>query len=347
MCHCVCDIALTIEDFSNAPFRPVMAKVGITGATGFIGGALAPRLADAGYEVVLVDNRTGPLRIESARWPATKEDFASRRGLDLLSRCDIIVHLAAVSGVMACVQDPVATARVNVEGTQRLVSMCEANHIPLAFASSFAVVGNPNRLPVSEGTPPQPTHEYGRQKAEGERIVSQLSGARAASTAIVRMSNVYGTYLSDSGLADKANVISLFLRQSTTGRLVVNAPGTQRRNFVHIDDVVAHWAAAVRFLLTDAEPLGHVFNCASPETFSILELAEKVVRLCRETRPEAADVAVQIVPNPRASVEVLGPEFEVEREITTRVLGVTCHRSVEEAIRKELQARFLSRQAGP
>ena len=324
------------------PVQLVIVKVGVTGATGFIGGALVPRLAEVGYDLVLVDNRTGPLQIEPAKWPVANEDFSSDRGLKLLSDCQLIVHLAAVSGVMACAENPVASSKVNVEGTQRLVTMCTANQIPLAFASSFAVVGHPERLPITEGTPRRPSHEYGRQKAEGERTVAHLSETRSAPSAIVRMSNVYGPYRADDRLADKANVISMFLRQSLTGRILVNAPGTQRRDFVHIDDVVAHWAAIVRFLHENPEPSAHVFNCASGESYSILELAELVARLWKETRPGAGELTIQVAPNPRASVEILDPDCSIGRDLTDRLLGVTCRRRVEETVRQLLTPSSLA-----
>ena len=311
-------------------------KVGITGATGFIGGAVVPRFAKEGWDLVLLDNRSGPLAVESPEWPVENLDFSTEEGVRHLSDCDVVVHLGAVSGVMACAENPEETRRVNVGGTGRLVEGCAARHIPLAFASSMAVVGKPARLPVTETTPARPTHEYGRQKAEGERIVSSLAEKRAASSAVVRMSNVYGVYRRGGRTIAKPNVISLFVAQAAQGELRVNAPGTQRRNFIHIEDVVAHWVATVRFLLDQRSPSTQVFNCVSDESYSILELAGRVARLWKDGHPNTPDLRVQLVPNPRSSVEILDPEFHATRERTHQLLGIGCRRGVEETLRSLL-----------
>jgi UDP-glucose 4-epimerase len=324
------------EGFNGHPVGPAMVKVGLTGATGFIGGALVPLLAQEGYDLALVDDRSGPLRVESPQWPAEAEDFSSAAGLLLLSDCDVVLHLGAVSGVMACVQDPAGAARVNVEGTRRLVEACAAHRIALAFASSFAVVGRPERLPVTEQTPARPTHEYARQKAAGERIVDGLGEQGPAPSAVVRMSNVYGTYTAEGRTIAKGNVISLFVGQALDGHLRVNAPGTQRRNFVHLDDVLAHWVATVRFLRAHPSPSAYRFNCASDESYSVLEVAEKVVQHWKETRPGTPPPTVDIVPNPRAAIELVDPEFSVRHDQTERLLGVTSHHRVDDTIRNLL-----------
>jgi UDP-glucose 4-epimerase len=331
---------LSAVDFRARVIHFSMAKVGINGGTGFIGGALIPRLAEAGHELVLIDNRSGPLQIESTKRLAEKADFSSAPGLRLLSECDVIVHLAAVFGIVACAENPSSSSRTNVDGTRRLVELCASHHIPLAFASSFAVVGHPGQQRITETTPPSPTHEYGRQKAEGERIVAGLSETRSAPSAIVRMSNVYGTYRVDGVTADKANVLSMFLRQALAGRLMVNAPGTQRRNFIHIDDVVSHWTAVVDYLAQNPDLKSQTFNVASAESLSILELEGTVARLWREDRPAAPELSIQIVANPRAALEVLDTELNIERQLTDQLLGITCQRSVEETIRSQLGSLF-------
>jgi len=161
-----------MRDLTGTRMARAVPRVGVTGSSGFIGGALVPRLAAEGYSLELVDNHTGPLRVDYAQWPVTELDFAGPEALQRLGRCDVVLHLGAVSGVMACAEDPSGSARVNIAGTQRLVDECRARKIPVVFASSFAVVGHPEHLPVTEDTPARPTHEYARQKATGSRSCS-------------------------------------------------------------------------------------------------------------------------------------------------------------------------------
>jgi UDP-glucose 4-epimerase len=303
--------------------------VGVTGATGFIGGALVPRLARAGFEVIPVDNGSGPLRVDHAAWPVQAKDFTSAGALELLSGCDVVLHLAAVSGVMACADDPTGSARVNVEGTRRLVGACGTNGVPIAFASSLAVVGSPAHLPVTEETPARPTHEYARQKAAGEQLVRELGRGRKTSSAVLRMSNVYGGYLANGRTIAKGNVLQVFARQAANGRLTVNAPGTQRRDFIHLEDVLAHWEGVTRYLL-DRERRGTVtFDVASGQSFSVLEIAEKVRGRWAHLNPGAPPVRVEVVPNPRGGVELVDPKFSVSRDRTEKTLGVHCQHTVE------------------
>lgn len=307
-------------------------RVGVTGGAGFIAGALVPHLAARGHDLVLIDNHSGPLWVEHAAWPVTVADFAGSDGLDQLGRCDIVLHLGAVSGVMACAKDPVGSARINVDGTRRLAERCADAGIPIAFASSFAVVGAPERLPVTESTPPRPTHEYARQKAAGEEIV--LGVGSSVPTAVLRMSNLYGTYRVYGGTVAKGNVISLFVEQAVRGVLTVNAPGTQRRDFIHIDDVIAHWEAVVEYLRDSAtRPSGVRFNVASGEAYSVLEIAERVRSAWGAAHPDAGPVEVRVVPNPREGIELVESEFAVDRSRTEEQLGVHISRRVDAVLR--------------
>lgn len=315
-----------------------MVRIGVTGATGFIGGGLVPRLVEAGYDLLLVDNHTGPVRVDPGSLPVLSGDFFGDRALSYLADSEAILHLGAASGVVACANDPTGTARVNVEGTRRLVAMAAERHIPVLFASSFAVVGSPERLPITEETPPRPTHEYARQKTDGERLVGTLSARGAAPGVVMRMSNVYGAYRSHDRRVEKGNVLSLFIQQAASGRLRVNSPGTQRRNFIHVEDVFAHWLAAVRYVRSHPEPTHHLFNCASEQSFSVLEVADKVVRAWAHAHPGAPKLSVDIVANPRASIELIDPEFSVSRRGTERELGVRCERTVDQMLAESFVA---------
>ncbi len=231
---------------------------------------------------------------------------------------------------MACAEDPAGTSRVNVAGTRRLVDACSARGIPIAFASSLAVVGAPEHLPATEETPARPTHEYARQKARGEEMVRELGRSGKASGAVLRMSNVYGGYLVRGRRIAKGNVLELFCRQATEGRLTVNAPGTQRRDFIHIEDVIAHWEATTRFLLAHrSDGGGRTFNVASGQSFSVLEIADKVANRWAVLRPSAPRLRIEVVPNPRQGVELVEPEFAVSRAVTERTLGLACRHSVD------------------
>ncbi len=310
-----------------------MVRVGVTGASGFIGGGLVPFLADRDYDLRLIDNRTGPVEVTHRAWPVVRGDFESDSGLALLSDCDVVLHLAAISGVMACARDPEGSSRSNVGGTEKLVAMCRDRRIPIAFASSFAVVGAPQVLPVVESTPARPTHEYARQKTAGEELVAGLGREGIVPTVIARQSNVYGGYRAEGRYVSKGNVIQLFAQQAFGGRLTVNAPGTQRRDFIHIEDVFAHWEGIVRFLLRrDSRPGTTTFNVASGEALSVLEVAERTRREFGRLRPSASLPRIDVVPNPREGIELVEPGFAVDRSETERRLGLRCRFTLDAAM---------------
>jgi UDP-glucose 4-epimerase len=316
-----------------------MPRIGVTGATGFIGGALAPRLRARGHELVLVDNRTGPIRVEQPDLPAAHLDFGSDEAIQQLASCAAVIHLGAVSGVMACANDPTGTRAVNVEATRRLVHALGARGVPVAFASSLAVVGSPEAQPVTEATPARPTHEYARQKAEGEEIVRGIARDRGLGSAVLRMSNVYGSYDAEGRRVAKGNVLHLFAEQAVRdGRLTINAPGTQRRDFIHLDDVTAHWIAAAERLAAAPRGDPRTFNVASGTSLSVIELAHRVQETWFEVHPDRPPLKLDLVDNPRGGIELVDPTFSVSRRETESTLGVPCRHRLGADIAEELRA---------
>jgi nucleoside-diphosphate-sugar epimerase len=159
----------------------------------------------------------------------------------------------------------------------------------------------------------------------------------------LRQSNVYGGYRAGGRRVSKGNVLEVFARQAQEGRLLVNAPGTQRRDFVQIEDVLAHWEAAVRFLTRpSAPPVSTTFNVASGEAISVLEMAERVAHAYAGLHPERTALRVEVVPNPREGVELVEPAFAVDRSETERLLGVTCRHRVDDELPEILRNAELA-----
>ncbi|MHB1434688.1 MAG: NAD-dependent epimerase/dehydratase family protein [Thermoplasmata archaeon] len=305
-----------------------MTTIGITGAAGYIGGAIVKTLRRTVCELRLVDNLSGPVSTPPPELPLCREDFASPTALQYLEDCDVVLHLAAISGVMACAQDPTGSRRVNLDGTARLAEFCHAHQIPVALASSLSVVGRPERLPVTEATPAAPTHEYARQKAEAEAIVLGQRLESVPSLAL-RMSNLYGTYEVGGKSIGKGNVVNLFARQAISGRLTVNAPGTQRRDFIHIEDVATAWASTARHLADGTVPdrWSRVL-VASGENQSVLGVAHLVEAARHVLHPQAPPLRIDVVPNPRGDVELLDERFAVDPRASLELLGIRLRHSL-------------------
>ncbi|MGI0053054.1 MAG: NAD-dependent epimerase/dehydratase family protein [Thermoplasmata archaeon] len=292
-------------------------KVGLTGAGGFIGRLLAERLAERNHELVLVDPVRHPARDTLA------VDYASPEGLAALADCEVVVHLAAISGILSCARDPVGARRTNISGLCALADELQSRQTPLLFASSFSVVGSPTVLPIFEDAPFSPLNEYARQKTAGEMVVRSLGPAGR----VLRMSNIYGTYPLNDRTYRKGNVLSLFVEQARAGRLRINAPGTQARDFLHVEDAVRHWIAAAERAGRGEDP-GATYHLASGEVWSVRGLAEELQKLLPARVPE------EVVANPRE--ESLLSDFRIDTRSTRRRLGIEPIHSVLETLRAEL-----------
>jgi len=310
-----------------------MARIGLTGATGYIGTALAAKLAASGHTVIGLDNQSGPVRTPVTRAGIHPGDIRDESTWKPLADADVLLHLAASSGVMVCAEDPVGTATVNVDATDRLARWSAGRGIPFAFASSFAVVGIPEALPITETTPARPTHEYAWQKARGEAVVVGAFAHASVPAAVVRMSNVYGRYRVDGQVVAKGNVLNLFAQQAAAGGLRVSAPGTQRRDFVHLLDVLDHWEAVARWLGRRATTGCPTFNVASGESSTVLDLAGRFARAWGAAHPDRPPPSVDIVPNPRGAVELLQSEFAIDRRWTGSTLEIPIRHGLDDGVR--------------
>ncbi|HYK93337.1 MAG TPA: hypothetical protein VEY07_04760 [Thermoplasmata archaeon] len=97
--------------------------------------------------------------------------------------------------------------------------------------------------------------------------------------------------------------------------------------------MLAHWEAAARWLATNPRSkAASVFDVASGESATVLDLAQRVVAAWSRLHPDRPVPRVEIVENPRGAIEILHPEFEVSRAETERVLRVRCAHSLDESL---------------
>jgi UDP-glucose 4-epimerase len=241
----------------------------VTGGAGFIGSALVPALAGAGYHVLVVDDLSvgDPMNVERTGAELRKGDV---RDLELVTTaargCDVVFHLAAGAGVIESVTDPLTNFDQNVRGTLSVLEAARQADVPrLVFSSSNAPLGA-NAYPAREDKPVAPLSPYGASKAAGEAYCSAYFGAYGMDAVVVRFSNAYGPHS-----AHKGNVIPLFIRRMRAGEdLVVYGDGDQTRDFVFCEDLAAGLIAAAR---TPAVG-GQIFQLASGVETSLNRLLE-------------------------------------------------------------------------
>jgi len=217
------------------------SRVLVTGGAGFIGRRVVHALLAEGHEVTVADLRAFPdPEVRSVTGDLCDPDGAARA---VRPGTDVIIHLAAVTSVLASVQDPVSTHRLNVDATARLLESARENEVgTFLLASTNAVTGNVGRAVISEQTVLRPLTPYGATKAAAEMLLSAYANSYGITGAALRFSNVYGP-----GMAEKDSFIPRLMRAARDGEGVqVRGDGEMIRDVVHVDDVVQGVLAAWR-----------------------------------------------------------------------------------------------------
>lgn len=153
--------------------------------------------------------------------------------LQAVKGVDVIVHLAANTGVGPSVDDPVADMQANVMGIVHMLEAARQNdQIRFVFASSGAPVGEVDP-PIHEDLAPHPVSPYGASKLAGEGYCSAYYQTFGVKTVALRFGNVYGP-----GSTHKSSVVAKFLRQAMQGETCeIYGDGSQTRDFIYIDDL--------------------------------------------------------------------------------------------------------------
>jgi len=248
-------------------------KALVTGGAGFIGSNLVDRLIELNYEVIVIDNKqTRPWNINAENHILDVCDYQATK--DLYKGVDYVFHLAAVSNIPDSIQDPVNAFNVNTTGTA-IVLQCsrEANVKKVIYSSTASAYGD-NPVPNIELQVDDPLNPYAVSKVNGEKICSMYTNLFGLNTIILRYFNVYGDTKSEVG--KNSPIISIFMKQKQNNKtLTVAGSGEQRRDFVHVSDVVrANILAAESNILTDL--YGQVYNVGSGVSHSVIEIANMI-----------------------------------------------------------------------
>ena len=264
----------------------------VTGGCGFIGSALIRTLMqEGGHSVRVVDNlavgtredlaaasdfvdvspeEPGPIspggRVELLVGDIKDEDLALRAA----EGADVIVHLAANTGVMPSVEDPRADCMSNVLGTLNYLEAARHNGVGrFVFASSGGTGIGEAEPPIHEEMVAHPVAPYGASKLAGEGYCSAYFKTFGIETVALRFGNVYGPL---SG--HKNSVVARFIKRALEGEVLeIYGDGTQTRDFIYVADLVG----AVRLAATVDGVGGEVFQIATSAETTVQELTDKLL----------------------------------------------------------------------
>ncbi|MDS0475083.1 NAD-dependent epimerase/dehydratase family protein [Natrinema sp. 1APR25-10V2] len=241
----------------------------VTGGAGFIGSHLVDALAPQN-EVRVLDNFSSGDRTHLPDDVTVIEgDVRDPIALQRAARgVDLIFHHAALVSVAQSVDEPRQSNRTNLEASLLVLEQARQEDARVVVASSAAVYGHPDELPVPETAGIDPTSPYGVQKAALDRYTRLYEELYDLPTVALRYFNVYGPRQQ----GPYSGVISTFVEQARADEpITIEGDGQQSRDFVHVSDVVR---ANLRAATTDA--VGEAYNVGTGTRTTIEELAETI-----------------------------------------------------------------------
>jgi ADP-L-glycero-D-manno-heptose 6-epimerase len=228
----------------------------VTGGAGFIGCHLANRLAARGDQVVVADDFSSATWRNLVNFPsdvATVDVAGDTHALDKLFPFDAILHQASITDTT--VMDQKKMMHNNVEGFRAILDLAVKHGSRVIWASSASIYGN-GPAPMVETQPSDPKNVYAFSKLAMERLAVHYAPKMSRPSIALRYFNVYGPNEDHKGRF--ASMIHQLAKQMRAGkRPHIFTSGQQKRDFVHIDDIVQ-----INFKALDYDG-GGVFNAGS------------------------------------------------------------------------------------
>jgi UDP-glucuronate decarboxylase len=297
-----------------------MKRILITGGAGFIGSHLCDRLLQEGNEVICLDNYfTGSKRnivhlLENPYFELVRHDVTSPYYVEV----DEIYNLACPASPIHYQYNPIKTVKTSVMGAINMLGLAKRIKSKVLQASTSEIYGDPTLHP-------QPESYWGNVNPVGNRSCYD-EGKRCAETLfhdyhhqngvrikIVRIFNTYGPRM----LPNDGRVVSNFIVQALQKKdITIYGDGSQTRSFQYVDDLLE---GLIRMMQTGDEVTGPV-NLGNPGEFTILELAEKILKMTGSPSgirylPLPEDDPVQrqpIISRAKALLDDWEPKIELE-----------------------------------
>jgi UDP-glucose 4-epimerase len=205
-------------------------------------------------------------------------------------RIDGCFHLAAVASVERGINDWLGTHRTNLTGAISIFDAIRRHgtQVPVVYASSAAVYGDCQTIPIRETADRRPLSAYGSDKYGCELHAITATHVHGIPTVGLRFFNIYGPR--QDPRSPYSGVISIFCERIRNAEpILIRGDGRQTRDFVHVSDAVAALLAAMRLRLGAAS----VFNVCTGEATSVLELADYIGKLAGK-HPNVNHIPVRV-----------------------------------------------------
>jgi UDP-glucuronate decarboxylase len=254
-------------------------RVLVTGGAGFVGSHLCERLLSLHNEVICVDNLyTGSKRnivhlLTNPYFEFLRHDIT----FPLYIEVDEVYNLACPASPIHYQLDPVQTTKVNVHGSINILGLAKRVRARVLQASTSEVYGDPTVHPQNEKywgnvNPIGPRSCYDEGKRCAETLFFDYFRQHKLPIKVARIFNTYGPRMHPND----GRVVSNFIMQALNNQpLTVYGDGSQTRSFCYVDDLVD---GLIRLMDTDESVTGPI-NLGNPNEFTILQLAQEVIRM--------------------------------------------------------------------
>lgn len=297
----------------------------VTGGAGYIGSHAVLALADAGYQVVVIDNL-----VTGFRWAVDpRAEFVQgsiddeRLVADTLKRFGVgaIMHFAGSIIVPESVENPLKYYRNNTAASRTLIECAvDAGVKHFIFSSTAATYGQPETSPIAEDTPTRPINPYGRSKLMTEQMLADVSAAHPINFCALRYFNVAGADpagRTGQSTAGATHLIKVAVEAATGKRESVavfgtdypTRDGTGIRDYIHVSDLAAAHLDALEALIANPAR-SHILNCGYGRGFSVLEVLDAVdqvtnMKIERRMEPRRAGDPPELIADNRAILATL------------------------------------------
>lgn len=259
-------------------------RILVTGGSGFLGSHLCDRLIAAGNDVLCVDNYfTGSKEnirhlIGHPRFELMRHDVT----FPLYVEVDEIYNLACPASPIHYQHDPVQTTKTSVHGAINMLGLAKRIRAKIMQASTSEVYGDPSVHPQVESywgnvNPIGPRACYDEGKRCAETLCFDYHRQHKLRIKVARIFNTYGPRMA----VNDGRVVSNFIVQALQGQdITVYGEGQQTRSFCYVDDLISGF---VKLMEESPDTFTGPVNLGNPGEFTILELAETVIRLIGST----------------------------------------------------------------
>ena len=256
-----------------------MKRILVTGGAGFIGSHLCERLLREGHDVICMDNYfTGSkdnIRhlLENDHFELVRHDIIEPYHAEV----DEIYNLACPASPVHYQYNPIKTLKTSVMGAINMLGLAKRTKAKILQASTSEVYGDPFVHPQVETywgnvNPIGLRSCYDEGKRCAEALFMDYHRQNGVRIKIIRIFNTYGPRMNPND----GRVVSNFIVQALRGEnITIYGDGTQTRSFQYVDDLIE---AMIRMMATEDDFTGPV-NTGNPDEFTMLELAERVIRL--------------------------------------------------------------------